>query len=259
MPPLADVQAGVARAVVMGDAEPIAALLAGGADPRARFAIHQRHYAASLAAALRQKFPATAWLVGEDAVLDAARAYARAHPPRRPCIADYGEHFPAFLADRLPALPYLGAFMELEWSVGQVSITVGRPPLAWPQLARRGSESLPDAGLTMQPGLRYLRLAWNLDELMTMYLSGAVADKFVLRKENACIEVRGGRGALWIDRIDPATFVFRSALSAGASIGEAASAALDGDATFDAGNALRAIVTDGLATDLSAPAKEPIS
>jgi hypothetical protein len=259
MPPLADVQAGVARAVVMGDAEPIAALLAGGADPRARFAIHQRHYAASLAAALRQKFPATAWLVGEEAVLDAAHAYARAHPPRRPCIAEYGEHFPAFLAHRLRALPYLGAFMELEWFVGQVSIAVSRPPLTWTEVARHGSESLPSAGLAMQPGLRYLRLAWQVDELMTMHSSGAVADEFLLRNEDACIEVRGVRGALRIERIDAATFVFRSALSGGASIGEAASAALDRDATFDAGNALRAIVDAGLATGLSAPAQGRVS
>lgn len=259
MPPLADVQAGVARALVMGDAEPIAALLKGGADARARFAIHQRHYVASLAAALRQKFPATAWLVGEDTLLDAARAYARAHPPHRPCIAEYGEQFPAFLADRFPALPYLDAFMELEWSVGRVSIAVGRPSLAWTAVVRGGSESLLSAGLTMQPGLRYLRFAWRVDELMTMYLRGAVADRFVLRNEDAYIEVHGARGALRIDRIDPATFAFRSALSAGASIGEAASAALDCDAAFDAGKALRATVDAGLVTGLSDPTKGRVS
>jgi hypothetical protein len=90
---------------------------------------------------------------------------------------------------------------------------------------------------------------------MSMYLSGAPADRFVLRDEDACIEVRGARGALDIARITPATFAFRAALCAGASISEAAHAALDEDPTFDAGAALRAAVDAGLVTGFSGSSK----
>ncbi len=74
---LSSLQARVAHAVIMGDVEPVAAYLAGGADPRKRLAIHQRHYETSLTRALCDKFPATAWLAGTDIVAAAAREYIR--------------------------------------------------------------------------------------------------------------------------------------------------------------------------------------
>ena len=48
---LAELQAHFARALIAGADEPVGALL--GAEPRKRLEIHRRHYAASLAAALR--------------------------------------------------------------------------------------------------------------------------------------------------------------------------------------------------------------
>src|SRR5690606_24034634 len=174
MLPLAELQAQIAHAVVSGDCERAAAALAGGADPARRLAVHARHFMTSLTAALREKFPATTWLLGTDLVTAAARAYVRLRPPRRPCIAEYGADFAAFLGDfdGARALPYASAFAALEWTVGRASIAVAAPPLAWPDLARLGAEGLLDATLELQPGLEYLRFPWAVDELMQMYLSG---------------------------------------------------------------------------------------
>ena len=99
MQSLADLEGMLARAVISGDSAPAAAALVGGLDPRERLAIHLRHYQTSLTAVLREKFPASAWLVGADLVTAAACAYVRAHPPRQPCIAEYGSGFPRFLAE----------------------------------------------------------------------------------------------------------------------------------------------------------------
>jgi hypothetical protein len=46
--------------------------------------------------ALVEKFPATGWLVGSRFVSLAARSYVLEHPPRKPCIAEYGEDFLIF-------------------------------------------------------------------------------------------------------------------------------------------------------------------
>ncbi|HEY8520617.1 MAG TPA: DNA-binding domain-containing protein [Gammaproteobacteria bacterium] len=249
MLPLAELQAQIAHAVVSGDCERAAAALAGGADPARRLAVHARHFVTSLTGALREKFPATTWLLGTDLVAAAAHAYVRARPPHRPCIAEYGADFPAFLGEfdgtRTP--PYASAFAALEWAVGRASIAVAAPSLAWSDVARLGAQGLLDATLELQPGLEYLRFAWAVDELMKMYLSGCEAETFVLRETDTCIEVRGSRGSLALTRLDPATFTFRAALREGQTIGAAASAALDSAAAFDAGAALRELVHAGLA------------
>ena len=72
MPSLADMQLRIRHAVVDGDTATIAPLLIGGRAPERRLAIHQRHYRSSLVAAVRTKFPATAWLLGMPFLDEAA-------------------------------------------------------------------------------------------------------------------------------------------------------------------------------------------
>jgi hypothetical protein len=248
---LADLQETVARAMTTGENAPVAVPLVGGADPGKRLDIHVRHYEVSLTAALRDKFGACAWLVGADLVGAAARAYVHACPPRQLCIAEYGEDFPQFLANwsHAPALPYLESFAVLEWLVGHVSIAINHTPLAWHALGELGPELLLDAALTLQPGVRYLRATHGVDRLMTMYLNGIEPERFVLPATNTFIEVRGARGAVQLVALDGATFVFRTALASGSSIGDAAGRALDYDTAFDPGTALRLLVQTGLVID----------
>jgi hypothetical protein len=255
---LADLQSSVARAMTTGERESVVRRLVGGANPGKRLDIHLRHYEASLTAALRDKFAACAWLAGADLVGAAARAYVHAHPPLQPCIAEYGDGFPRFLASygRAPTMPYIESFAALEWAVGQVSIAIDYPPLSWPDLAPVGSEGLVDSALVLQPGLRYLRSAWGVDELMTTYLSGAEPERFVLSEADTFIEVRGARGTVRLARLDGATFAFRMDLAAGRSIGDAAGRGIEYDAAFDPGDALRLLVQTGLAAKTSVAAQE---
>lgn len=246
---LAELQAGVARTLIAGDGELLGPLV-GGAEPRKRLEIHRRHYVASLTAALRDKFPACAWLAGSARLDAAAQAYVHAHPPQQPCIAEYGADFPRFLAaqDRTGDLPYLESFAALEWAVGRASIAVDYAPVSWREITRIGPERLIDATLALQPGLRYLRSAWRVDELMTTYLRGAEPERFVLAESDAFIEVCGARGTVHLTQLDGATFVFRADLATGRSIGDAAGRALERDPTFDSGAALRLLVQADLVT-----------
>jgi hypothetical protein len=250
MPALVELQRHFARAMTTGDGDAFAAVLRGGFDPGARLAIHLRHYATSLATAICEKFPATAWIVGAAAMREAARAYVRACPPLQPCIAEYGREFPRFLArhDCAADLPYLGELAELEWAVAQASIAVDAPSLSWAELASRGAERLLDSTLVLQPGARYVRCAWRVDELVQAYLGGTAPDRFVLLDVSTPIEVLGARGAFRLTRLDSAAFEFRAALAAGRTIGDAAEIALAIDPAFDPGNALRALVDARLVT-----------
>jgi hypothetical protein len=251
MPALVEIQRRVARAVLAGETEPLARLLVGGAAPATRLEIHRRHYEASLAAALVQKFPATAWLLGAAAMDASARAYALPHPPTAPCVAEYGSGFPAFVASRLgPELPYLEAFATLEWEVGRASVAVAYEPLEWTAIVARGADALLEARLTLQPGLAYPRFGWRVDELLTAYLGGSPPEQFVLSMEDSPLEVRGARGSVSVELLDDAAHVFRVALASGNSIAESAALALARDSSFDAGRALRAVVQTGLVSAL---------
>lgn len=238
-----------------GPARALLPLLAGGRDPKARLAIHRRHYQVSLTRVLLDKFPAVSWLAGERFKTAAAQAFVRAHPPAAPCIAEYGADYPDFLASRAGAerLPYLRAFAELEWHLGQVSIAVDQPPLTIESLASIDASELPDHRLTLQGGLRYCTAAWPIDDLIKQYLSGAAPERYAFNPTDVHLEIRGGRGDFRIERLAQLEFVFRSAVANGVTIGAAAERALDINATFDPGQALLRLVSAGLVIAIDKP------
>jgi hypothetical protein len=242
-------------AVVNGDAAAIAATLAGGDDPRQRLAIHARHYEASLAAALVGKFPALVWLIGSDFVTAAARAFVRHAPPAAPCIAEYGESFPDFLATRPGAgqLPYLASVGALEWRLAHVALAVGHPPLAVSDLREIEPSALADATLRLQPGVRYLAAPWPVDDLFGLFLSEERPAHYELAPGPVRLEIRGARGRFSMTRLAAGDFAFRNPLAHGEPIGTAAERALDADAAFDPGAALVRLVAEGLAVDLLSP------
>ena len=74
---LADLQADIATAVVERAIPESADLFTGGDNPMRRFAIHSRHYAASLAQSLVERFAATVWLAGSEFVAQTAMGFVR--------------------------------------------------------------------------------------------------------------------------------------------------------------------------------------
>lgn len=250
---LADAQAAVAKAMITGDSRFAPESLVGGPDPRARFAIHLRHYLASLQTALHDKFPATEWLLGDDLFRAAATAYIREHPPRTPCIAEYGSELPSFIAgfEHTARFRYVEAFARLEWLLGRASIALHATPLAWHELAAAGPDLLLHARLELQPGLGYLRAAHAVDTLMQLYLRDEEPETFEIPAGDARIEVGGARGSIRMTRLAPGTFAFRDALRDGESISDAAGRALDIDERFDPGQALQELVASGHVTSFN--------
>jgi putative DNA-binding protein len=247
---LADLQACVRHALLTGDAVTLEPLLTGGRDARKRLAIHQRHYATSLITVLQDRFPATVWLVGSVLVREAARRFVRLHPPVGPCIAEYGDEFPAHLAALPEAAPlqYLRDFAELERRVGQVAIEVDRPAVPITDVAAFHHETLTDALVDLQPGLRYWHASWPVDELFRTYLTDSAPDRFEMNLGSVYIEVRGARGDVCIDRLSLGDFTFRTALVAGRSLGQAINHSLEADRRFDPSQAFVTLLAEGFVT-----------
>lgn len=248
MSQLLDLQKSVRDALTLGDASGLESLLVGGRDPRRRLAIHQRHYNTSLITSLLDRFPATVWLVGSPFVADAAREFIRIRPPSRPCLAEYGEEFPAFLAARPGAgeVAYLRQFAELEWHLSRLSLAVEAPALTMADLSTIDPATLGDAKVALQPGMHYLHADWAIDELISLYLSDSAPDHFSLQPGDLWLELRGARGELRMNHLSHADSAFRAALVSGESITDAAASALEIDTSFDAGQALLDVVGDRL-------------
>jgi hypothetical protein len=246
---LADLQADIATAVVEPAIPACASLLTGGDDPTRRFVIHRRHYAASLARSLVERFAATVWLAGSELVTRAAMGFVREHPPTRPCLAEYGEGFPAYLASCAGAtLPYLGQFATVDWHLGWLAVAVDAAPLR--TLADCDSARLAGARLAFQPGTEYLTLDWSLDELIMFYLSGQAPDRYTLRTETVRLELRGCRGELWLNRLTKGDYFFRQAVAQGSALGRAAALATGADDGFEPGRATLALLEAGLVTGI---------
>ena len=251
MPTLGETQMRFRDAVVQGDMQYVAALaslLVGGHSPQKRLVVHQRNYRQTLVDALLIKFPATAWLLGTQLLLEAATRFIREYPPQGPCIAEFGAGFPDFLSQSPVAVraPYVMEFAKLEWYVGKVAIAVSGVPVTLEELSSIAPEALLDTLLELQPGLHYLSTSWPVDELMKLYLSETVPDSFELSPAEVHIEVRGTRGEFHLSRLDRAEATFRKTISEGHSIGDAAEAALELNAGFDPGKGLVALIAAGL-------------
>lgn len=247
---LVDLQSSFRQVVAGGDTAGIASMLVGGGQPERRLAIHRRHYETSLLNALLQKFPATAWLIGTPLLSAAASRFVRVHPPAKPCIAEYGEGFPEFLATmpETKNLPYIRNFAELEWHLGQIAVATDHPPVKLADLTSFDIDQLPDLRLRCQSGLRYLMADWPVDDLMTLFLSDSAPDSLTLDGEELRLELRGARGAFGFSRLSPDDFVFRNAIADGATVGSAAQAALLVNAAFDLAAAFSRPFSGGLVT-----------
>lgn len=244
MSTLADLQADVRHALLQGDANRLEPWLVDG---RNRIFVHQRHYAASLSRALVERFPATVWLVGSTLVTETARRFVREHPPSRPCIAEYGEEFPAYISAEAGAdVPYLRQFAELEWHVGRLALAVDARPITVSELSPAGGVAWADARAVLQPGIHFMGTGWAIDALLSHYLADDAPARFTLDTGEFWLEIRGARGDVRMNRLTRPEFVFRSNVASGTSLGASAVAALDVDERFDAGQAMLALFREEL-------------
>lgn len=250
--PLADLQQQIRDAVITGDTASVGPLLVGGRNAAKRLAIHLHHYEVSLTTAVVGRFPATGWLVGSRRLEEAARKFVHDHPPTAPCIAEYGAHFPAFLAKwpDTAHLTYVPEFADLDWHLGRLAVSIDVDTVARDRLAAFDPTDLASVGLRFQAGTHYRRASWPIDTLITMYLSDASPESWTLMDEEVRIEVRGSRGSFRFSRLRAGEYAFRVSLAEGHTLGDAAGRALAIDPAFDPGVALLSLLNEQLITSV---------
>jgi hypothetical protein len=155
--------------------------------------------------------------VGSRFISEAAKLFVAMHPPRTPCIAEYGEDFPVFLATCRGAdrVPYLREFSRLEWHIGHVAIAVDEPVLGTEELSTIVPEVLPDTALALRSGVRYLHASWPVDELMKVYLAETAPERLEFGPAEVWLEIRGVRAEFHMNRLELSEFIFRESILKG--------------------------------------------
>ena len=247
MPSLSDTQAAFRDAVTGGPVDGVLATLRSPADPQVRLDIYRRHHRESFRRHLRGRYPTLEWLLGTDHLVALADATLQQSPPRSPSMAEYGQELvDTLLCDGGDLPPYIADVARFDWALGCISVAVDVAAIGLDALASLPAETLDGVTLTLQPGLAHVTARWPVDELVQLRLADAAPEQLAFEASDTHLELRGARGRFSLRRLALGEFIFRARLAAGETLGRAAEAALEREASFDVAAALASLFVEGL-------------
>ena len=98
---------------------------------RKRFGVYRNNVIAGLVSSLAARFPVVGRLVGDEFFGAMARCYVIDQPPRSPVLLLYGDTFPEFIENFVPAgsIEYLADVARLEFAKGRAYHATDASPL----------------------------------------------------------------------------------------------------------------------------------
>ncbi len=257
MPSLSELERGFARALVAdADEAVLGAILGDGLAPAARLRIYQTHVFTTLTAALKATYPVVCRLVDERFFAYAADRYVRECPPAGPCLFEYGESLPGFLAAFPPCghLVYLPDVARFEWAINRALHAADAAAIEPRRLGDVPAGDVAGLVLTLDPSASYLASPWPVDRVWRANQPGADPDAIVdLAAGGTRLEIRRLGDDVVFRRLEADTYAFRSTLAAGHDLEQAVEAARAAGPEFHLARALRELLDEALVVGLSAP------
>lgn len=246
-PSLHEVQADFRRFIADGRPGGLPDLICGSvADASRRLAIFRNNSLVAHTTVLGAVYPVVRRIVDARFFAYAVHEFLRTGLPSHPCLSEFGEQFPDFLAQFAPtaSLLYLPDVARLEWAISRAAGAVmATTPLQMTALvARAGDPAL--ARLRLDPSVRFIASDYPIDLIWAVNQPDKEPEP-IPSDEAVCLEVNPA-GAGRLRRLDRANWVFRSACAAGATLGAAVEEALRHDGAFDLAVAIAALFSDRL-------------
>jgi len=250
MPELLDFQSDFGAALRDRARTPAAARWLAGEAPAVDrgLAIYRANMVAAADKALSAAYPVIRQVVGAEFFHGLAREYQRGTPSTSGDLTGFGAAFDAFLAafEHTQSMPYLPDLARLEWAAHLAYGAADAPEWDAAALAAIDPERQSALRFQWSPGLAVVPSAWPIVRIWTIHQPG-FADEFRVdwdRAETALVARDGF--AVTITDCDPADALFIEASLAGATLVDAASAALERHPNFDLG----ALLTRAIAARL---------
>jgi hypothetical protein len=224
---------------------PIRAATAARAE--SGLAVHRNNVMSSLTKVVAARFPVVRRLVGEDCFLELVRRFIAAEPPRSPLLLDYGDGFPQFLRS-LGDDSCIADIADLEAARGKAYHAADAASLPPQAFAAIPTERLAGLRLTFHPSVSLLQSRFPI---VSLWHANQEAGDVALppwRPEAALIARPLLKVEVW--NLPPGGFVFLTALRRGATMAEAAEAAMDAAPDFDLAVNLAVLIKANIVTAL---------
>ena len=251
---LRELQAAIGTAMLGGNAGAAAREIEpDGLAPEARLEIYRHHVLTTLTSALEATFPVICRLVDRRFFAYAADTYLRAHPPTGPCLFEYGDSFPDFLAAFPPCrdLAYLPDVARLEWALSTALHARDVDAMDPACLAHVAAEDMPRLTFTVDPSVSFLASPWPVERIWRANQDGASSDSVDLASGGVRLEVRRAGDVPTVRSLAAADYALRTALARGNTLEDAAAAALGVDPHFDLTAALHAMLDERIFTSFA--------
>lgn len=212
-----------------------------------RFAVYRNNVFVGLIDALKESFPATCKIAGDDFFRAMVRAYVMIAPPASPILLDYGAGFAKHVESFGPAqsLPYLADVARIERAWLEAYHAAEAEPLDASRLASIDPQTLPQLRLRLHPSPRVVRSKRPALTIWRMNVADGAASQIDLGAggEDALIV----RPAVEVETryLPPGGAEFIQAVATGAPVLGAAMVAWSADAGFDLGGSISGLIGSG--------------
>jgi uncharacterized protein len=250
-----DYPAAFAQALLRPDREePVCLSGPDGKGIKKRFNVYRNNVTVSLIDALADIYPATQRIVGEKFFREMARLHVRKSPPHSPLLFEYGRDFPEFI-DRFEhtgGMPWLGDVARIERAWLDAYHAADAQPCQPDALAATDPAILGDLRFRAHPSARIVCSSFPAVTIFTANRAdGAVETIESNRPEDALITRPNIDVAVRFLPLGGAAFL--TALTAGKSLAEAASAGAEDAETFDLAANIGGMLEAGAFTEVVAP------
>jgi hypothetical protein len=212
---------------------PISLRAATAARAESGLAVYRNNVMSGLIKLVAARFPVVRRLMGEESFLESIRRFIAAEPPRSPLLLNYGDGFPQFLR-RLGDDAGIGAIADiadLEIARGKAYHAADAASLPPQAFAAIPAQQLAGLRLSLHPSVSLLQSRYPI---VSVWQANQEAGDVALqqsRPEAALIARPMLEVEVW--NLPPGGFEFLTALSRGATLAEAAEAAMDAAPDFD--------------------------
>ena len=229
----------------------------GVAGPRGkgagkRYNVYRNNVTVSLIDALASIYPAIQRITGVDFFRAMARFHVRETPPNSPLLFEYGRDFPAFIEryEYARDLPWLADVARIERAWLDAYHAADDDPLSADALAGVPPDQLSEIVFVPHSATRVIQSAYsvvtifvaNRDEGPTESIDAGEPEDVLITRPHLDVMVR---------HLPPGAALFLQMLVESATLGEAATAALEVVPTFDIGAAIAAMIEAGAFTTLT--------
>jgi hypothetical protein len=248
---LLELQQAFRHALISGDDLGIAPWLTTGADNAAgRLQIYRNNSQTNLHNSLKADFPVVEKLVGGEFFAYAANAYIAATPSCSGDVGDYGKSFPGFLPD-FPAavsLPYLADVARLERAWIDAFLAVEAPMADLSDLEAVPVEALGGIRFGFHPAVRLLASRYPV---LTIWRANQAEESesgdtpISLDSDGECVLLHRRDAEVELCLLEPAEYLWLTALHSGNNLGEAVEAAFSVQPDFDLSGHLQKHIAQG--------------